>query len=208
MPGSPPDEEQGNFWDDIEDYFGWFDPATWLSDIGDLISEGLGVLAGPIAALGEGFNNFIDGVGDFFENLIESLGTWFEDLGQWFDNLISYLDPTSERFFLTLSIIPSEGYLEEYATDIKTMLDGKFTFISEIRDFLGNLFGAVIDPDPAPPEFKINLPGGKWGQGSLKIIDFSLFAPYRAFILNFIRVLLWIPFLLKLYKRLPQLVYQ
>lgn len=179
----------------------------------------MGVLAGPIETLGEGFNNFIDGVGDFFENLIESLGTWYEDLGQWFDNLVnnleqwftnimSYLDPTSDDFFLTVAAVPSEGFIEEYVTDIKDMFDGKFTFISEIRDFLGNLFGAVIDPDPAPPEFMINLPGGKWGQGSVKIIDFSLFAPYRSFILNFIRVLLWIPFLLKLYRRLPQLVYQ
>ena len=168
----------------------------------------MGVLAGPIETLGEGFNNFIDGVGDFFENLIESLGTWFEDVGQWFDNLISYLDPTSDSFCLKVALVPSEGFIQEYVTDIKEMFDGRLTFISEIRDFLGNLFGAVVDPDPAPPEFMINLPGGKWGQGSVKIIDFSLFAPYRAFILNFIRVLLWIPFLLKLYRRLPQLVYQ
>ena len=179
----------------------------------------MGVLAGPIETLGEGFNNFIEGVGDFFENLIDSLGSWFEDLGQWFDNLvydleqwftniISYLDPTSDSFFLKVALVPPEGFIQEYVTDIKEMFDGKFTYISEIRDFLGNLFGAVVDLDPNPPEFEINLPGGKWGQGSVKIIDFSLFAPYRAFILNFIRVLLWIPFLLKLYKRLPQLVYQ
>lgn len=208
MPGSPPDEGQGDFWDDIEDYFGWFDPSAWLADIGDLISEGMGVLAEPIEALGQGFNNFIDGIGEFFENLIDSLETWFDNLGQWFDNLISYLDPTSERFFLTVALVPSEGFIEDYVTDTKEMLDGKFTFISEIRDFLGNLFGAVVETDPAPPEFMINLPGGKWGQGSVKIIDFSLFAPYRTFILNFIRVLLWIPFLLKLYRRLPSLVYQ
>lgn len=118
------------------------------------------------------------------------------------------MNPWHENFFLKVAFIPSEGYLEAYVTDIKEMFDGKITFISEIRDFLGNLFGAVIDPNPDPPEFKINLPGGKWGQGSLKIIDFSMFAQYRAFILNFIRVILWIPFLLKLYKRLPSLVYQ
>jgi hypothetical protein len=175
----------------------------------------LGVLAGPIEALGEGFNNFIEGVGDFFENLIDSLETWFEDIGQWFNDLfgalgeiLNLLNPWHEDFIMKVAFIPSEGYFEDFASDLKTNFDGKFTFISDLRDFLGNLFGAVVDTDPAPPEFKINLPGGKWGQGSLKIIDFSLFAPYRAFILNFIRVLLWIPFLLKLYRRLPQLVYQ
>jgi len=208
----------------------------------------LGVLAGPIAALGEGFNNFIDGVGELFENLINSLGTWFEDLGQWFDNLvnnleqwftnlgndvgtwfqgvqdnitqfaenfsntmsniISYLDPTSEDFFLMVALVPSEGFMQEYVTDIKEMFDGKFTFFNQIRDFLGNLFDAVVDPDPNPPEFEINLPGGKWGQSKVQIIDFSLFARYRPFILNFFRVLLWIPFLMKLYRRLPELIYQ
>ena len=170
----------------MEDFFSWFDPDNWLLDIGNLITEGLGVLADPIEALGQGFNTFVSTIGQ----------------------IINYINPWHDDFFLKVALVPSEGFLEAYVTDVKVMFDGKFTFISEIRDFLGNLFGAVIDPDPAPPEFKINLPGGKWGQGSVKIIDFSLFAPYRAFILNFIRVLLWIPFLLKLYRRLPSLVYQ
>lgn len=146
----------------------------------------MGVLAGPINDVKEGFNSFVNAIGE----------------------IINYINPWHENFFMTVAFIPSEGYLEAYVTDIKEMFDGKFTFISEIRDFLGNIFGAVVDPNPDPPEFRINLPGGKWGAGSVKIINFSLFAPYRAFILNFIRVTLWIPFLLKLYKRLPSLVYQ
>ena len=157
-----------------------------MLDIGNLIEEGLGVLANPIIGLTEGFNSFVTAIGE----------------------VINYLNPWHENFFLKVAFIPSEGFFESYVTDIKEMFDGKITFISEIRDFLGNLFGAVVDPDPDPPEFKINLPGGKWGTGSVQIIDFSLFAPYRAFILNFIRVLLWIPFMLKLYRRLPSLVYQ
>ena len=186
----------------------------------------MGVLAGPIETLGEGFNNFIDGVGDFFENLIDSLGTWFDNLGQWFDNLVNDLEqwfenigqglsriidalnPTSENFFLKEALVPSEGFHEAYVSDIKEMFDGKFTFISDLRDFLSNLFDAVVDPDPNPPEFEINLPGGKWGQGKVQIIDFSMFARYRPFILNFFRVLIWIPFLMKLYRRLPELIYQ
>ena len=146
----------------------------------------MGVLAGPINDIKEGFNSFVSSI----------------------SNVINFINPWSDDFFLRAALVPSEGFLEAYVTDIKEMFDGKFTFMSEIRDFLGNLFGAVVDPNPDPPEFRINLPGGKWGTGSVQIIDFSLFAPYRAFILNFIRVLLWIPFLLKLYRRLPQLVYQ
>ena len=146
----------------------------------------MGVLAGPINDIKQGINTFVNSI----------------------SNVINFINPWSDEFFLTVAFIPSDGFIETYVADIKEMFDGKFTFISEIRDFLGNLFGAVVEPNPEPPEFTINMPGGKWGTGSLKIIDFSLFAPYRSFILNFIRVLLWIPFLLKLYRRLPSLVYQ
>lgn len=146
----------------------------------------MGILANPIEALGQGFNSFVSTIGQ----------------------IINYINPWHEDFFLRVALVPSEGFIQEYVTDIKEMFDGKFTFINQIRDFLGNLFDAVVDPDPNPPEFEINLPGGKWGQGKVQIIDFSLFARYRPFILNFLRVLLWIPFLMKLYRRLPQLIYQ
>lgn len=146
----------------------------------------MGVLAEPINKIGEGFNNFVNTICE----------------------IINYLNPWHENFFLKVAFIPSDGYLEAFVSDIKTVFDDKFAFISDIKDFLNNIFGVVIDKNPEPPEFKINLPGGKWGKGSIKIIDFSIFKDYRPFILNFIRVILWIPFLIKLYKRLPSLIYQ
>ena len=183
-----PDDEGDGFLDDLEEFFSWFDPGDWLLDIGNIVTERLGVLADPINMLGEGFNSFVSTIGQ----------------------IINYINPWSEDFILKIALVPSEGYVETHVSEIKDVIDGKFAFIAEIQDFLSSLFGAVIYLDPAPPapEFRINLPGGKWGSGSVQIIDFSLFAPYRAFILNFIRVLLWIPFLLKLYRRLPSLVYQ
>jgi len=191
-----------------------------------MFEEGLGLLAEPIKALGEGFDNFIEGVGDFFENLIDSLGTWFEDLGQWFDNLVNDLEqwftnlgddigkiidalnPASENFFLKAALIPSPEFMIKYVTDIKDTMDEKMGFFAEIRDFLGSIFGAVVETDPEPPKYEVSLPGGKWGTARVKLIDFSLFAQYRSYILNLIRVFLWIPFLMKLYRRLPSLIYQ
>ena len=116
------------------------------------------------------------------------------------DNIIEILN--FERLF-----VPTEGYFEEFRTDIKEIFDNKFSFINEIRDFLAFIFSTPILDNPGPPEFKITLPGGKWGSGSVQIIDFSIFEDYRLFIINFMRVLLWIPFLIKLYKRLPSIVY-
>jgi len=220
-----------------------------------MFAEGLGLLAQPINALADGFNNFINGVGNFFGNLISSLGQWFSDvlsgigtlasnIGQWFSNLINsigdwlgsvingiselissvgnwfaqvfgvigeildHLNPFSDKFFLKIAFIPSDGYFERFANEIKQSFDGKFAFISEIGDVLKSLFSGAYETDPEPPEFTVNLPGGKWGEGRVNIIDFSIFADYRLYILNFFRVMLWIPFIIKLYKRLPNIVYK
>ena len=121
--------------------------------------------------------------------------------------LVNLLNPLHEKFFLRVAFIPSAGYIEEFRTDIKAIFDNKFSFINEIRDFLAFIFSSPIIDNPGPPEFKITLPGGKWGTGSVQIIDFSIFEDYRLFIINFVRVFLWIPFLIKLYKRLPSIVY-
>lgn len=129
-------------------------------------------------------------------------------LAEPIQRLLEVFNPESDRFFLKVAFIPSEGYFEDFTNDIKTVLESKFGFVAEIREFLGNIFGIVINTDPEPPDFSISLPGGKWGSGKVKVIDFSMFAQYRTFILNFMRVLLWIPFLIKLYKRLPSMIYQ
>ena len=166
-----PDDEDNGFWEDLEDFFSWFDPDSWLHDISNSVQESVGLLTEPI------------------------------------ERIINFLNPIHEDFFLRVAFIPSQGYVEEFRTDIKEMFDDKFSFISEIRDFLAFIFSSPIIDNPGPPEFKITLPGGKWGTGSVQIIDFSIFEDYRLFIINFIRVLLWIPFLIKLYKRLPSIVY-
>lgn len=211
------------------------------------------ILAQPIEALTQGFNNLVTNLSDFFTNLISSLSQWFSDVlnnilnigtiirqsftnlfdnvSQWITNIINnildlkdniinlfnqifeklreiinYLNPLHEKFFLKLAFIPSEGYFEDFINDIKTVINNKFSFISEIENFLNTIFNVVIDNNPSPPDFTINLPR-KWGNKEVRIIDFSIFDQYRTFILNFIRVTLWIPFIIKVYKRLPSVIY-
>ena len=166
-----PDDGNNGFWEDLEDFFSWFDPDSWLGDIVSSVQESVGLLTEPI------------------------------------ERIINFLNPLHEDFFLRVAFIPSQGYVEEFRTEIKAIFDNKFSFISEIRDFLAFIFSSPNIDNTGPPEFKITLPGGKWGSGSVQIIDFSIFEDCRLFIINFIRVLLWIPFLIKLYKRLPSIVY-
>jgi phage-related protein len=236
----------------LEDYFSWFDPAGWLSDIGNLISEGLGVLATPINALADGFNNFISGVGDFFTNLIDSLGSWFEDIGNFFSNLIdslgswfddigqwfadlgndigswfqgvsdkitqfaenfsdamsnfmSYLDPTSENFFLKLAFIPSDGFISGKFNELKVVIDDRLPIIGTLTE-LFNTITDVQSIESTKPKFEIELPD-KWGGQTVEVINFDVIDPYIPYIKTLIRIFLWIPFLIKMYKRLPQVVY-
>lgn len=185
----PSGGEQDGLRDVLEDFFGWFSPAAWLSDIGDMFVGSMEFLVGPIEDLGRD-------IGDWFSGVVASI-----------DNIVSYLNPFSDTFFLKLAFVPSEGFFESFVSDIKQAYDEKFAFTHQVGYVLGRLFGAVINENPEPPSFTITLPGGKWGTGTVKIIDFGVLSDYRFFIRNFIRVLIWVPFLMKLYKKLPSIIY-
>ena len=217
-----------------------------------MFEEGLGLLAGPIEELAEGFNNFIDGVGDFFENLINSLGEWFDDvrefftniidsLGQWFRDVIdgivslgndiglwfvgirdkisqfaenfsdamsvfiSYLNPLSENFFLKIAFIPSQGFIPSKFNELKDVIDAKMPIIGTLTD----LFDSITElrsVDSTKPTFSIELPS-KWGGQTVQVINFDVIDPYVPYVKTFIRFLIWIPFIIKIYRRLPQIIY-
>jgi phage-related protein len=240
----------------VEDYFSWFDPASWLADIGNFISEGLGVLAQPINALADGFNNFITGIGDFFSNLIDSLGSWFDDVGQWFASLgesigqwftdlrngigqwfsdlgnsigqwftdlgnsigqwftdlfstlgeiLNYLNPFHENFFLKIALIPSDGFITGKFDELKGVLDDRLPIIGTFTGIFDSIT-QVQSIDNTTPTFTMELPG-KWGGQTVQVINFTPIDPYVPYIKTLIRFFLWIPFIIKMYKRLPQVIY-
>lgn len=201
----------------------------------------MGVLAEPINALGEGFNNFVSGIGDFFENLIESLGSWFEDVGSWFGDVIddieslgndigswfegigdnitqfaenfsdtmsrfmSYLDPTSDNFFLKLAFIPSDGFIPAKFNEVKVEFDNRLPIIGTLTELFNSITQAQ-SIQSTKPKFEIELPS-KWGGQKVEVINFDIIDPYIPYVKTFIRFLIWIPFLIKIYRRLPQIIY-
>lgn len=217
-----------------------------------MFEEGLGLLAQPINALAEGFNNFIDGIGDFFENLINSLGDWFEEvgefftniidsLGQWFNdvidgisslgndiglwfqgigekiadfaenfsntmnNFLSYLNPFSENFFLKIAIIPSDGFIPYKFDELKEVIDDRLPIIGTLKDVLDTITG-VQSVESTKPKIEVELPG-KWGGQKVQIINFDVIDPYVPYVKTFIRFLIWIPFIIKIYRRIPNIIY-
>lgn len=227
----------------MDDYFGWFDPAGWLADIGNIISEGLGVLTQPINALADGFNNFVSGIGDFFTNLISSLGTWFDDIGQWFANLgnsigqwftnlvdninglatsiggwfndlfstlgeiLNYLNPFHENFFLKIAFIPSDGFITGKFDELKDVLDDRLPIIGTFTGIFDSITEVQSQSiNSTSPTFTMELPS-KWGGQTVQVINFAPIDPYVPYIKTLIRFFLWIPFIIKIYKRLPQVIY-
>lgn len=203
----------------------------------------MGVLAEPINALGEGFNNFVTGIGDFFGNLIESLGSWFEDVGSWFgdviddieslgndiglwfqgigdkitqfatnfsntmSNIMSYLDPTSDNFFLKLAFIPSDGFITGKFDELKGVLDDRLPIIGTFTDLFTSITEVQSQSiNSTSPTFTMELPS-KWGGQTVQVINFAPIDPYVPYIKTLIRFFLWIPFIIKIYKRLPQVIY-
>lgn len=232
-----------------------------------MFEEGLGLLETPINNLADGFNNFIEGIGDFFSNLIDSLGNWFDDIwealwelstsiGNWFEDLGDniggffrdlsdsfsswfeqlfndllafgdrigeffrdlrdniagffseinrYLNPSSEDFFLKLAFIPSEGFIHAKFNELRVVFDERLPIIGTLTE-LFNSITQVQNIDSTKPKFTMELPG-KWGGKTVEIINFDVIDPYVPFIKTFIRFLIWIPFIIKIYKRLPQIIY-
>ena len=212
----------------------------------------MGVLATPINALADGFNNFITGIGDFFTNLIDSLGSWFDDIGQWFANLgtsigqwftdlrdsigqwftnlvddinglatsigewfndlfstlgeiLNYLNPFHENFFLKIAFIPSEGFIPNKFDELKDVLDDRLPIIGTFTGIFDSIT-QVQSIDSTSPTFTMELPG-KWGGQTVQVINFDPIDPYVPYIKTLIRFFLWIPFIIKMYKRLPQVIY-
>lgn len=218
----------------------------------------MGVLATPINALADGFNNFINGIGDFFTNLIDSLGTWFDNIGHWFANLgnsigqwftdlrdsigqwftnlgndigawfqgvsdkitqfaenfsntmsniMSYLDPTSDNFFLKLALVPSEGFIPNKFDELKDVLDDRLPIIGTFTGIFDTITGVQSQSiNSTSPTFTMELPS-KWGGKTVQVINFDPIDPYVPYIKALIRFFLWIPFIIKIYKRLPQVIY-
>lgn len=106
-----------------------------------MLTEGLGLLATPINNLAEGFNNFIEGIGDFFTNLIESLGNWFEDtilkmqefgenVGDRFEGIADSIAQFSDDV---------GDWFEELGSNLSDFFDGLFQTLDRFTDYIDPL---------------------------------------------------------------------
>lgn len=130
-----------------------------------------------------------------------------ENIINFFKELISYINPFDQNFFVYKLIellgnllkwlfVPEQSSFE----DLQEKFNTKFAFVNQIKQMFSNLLG-FNDYSETLPTFSINYEGQ-----NLNIIDFSLFTNYRVWLHGIILSIAWFCYIRKLYNKLPQLI--
>lgn len=150
--------------------------------------EGLAV---PFTAVADGLN---------------SVWSEIKKIGNW-------LNPVSETFFLTAAFVPDPDLIASTDDMINSKLREKLPIIDQLEDAMSSIHTGSSGTEHGgggmpfgPTDIKVTMPGGAWGNEQFKIVDFSFFVQHKTTIVNFIRVLLWIPFILKIYRKMPEVI--
>ena len=123
-----------------------------------MLSQGLGLLAQPITALANGFDNFVTNVGNFFGNLTDSLSNWFTDviadlqemssnIGNWFagigDKIQGFAEDVSGFFNgLTQTIV---DWFTDLIDDLQELSLNIGNWFSELSDNIAGFFEDLGD---------------------------------------------------------------
>lgn len=131
-------------------------------------------------------------------------------LWNFLTDIISYLNPFDENFFgrklvefigdlLKDLFIPKEDHFTELYNELNT----KLGFVGQVKELVYSLFP---DNSPnsitAPPNWTITYSGV-----TVSIIDWSALEEYRGYLHSIIIFIMWASFLIRLYKRIPMIIY-
>lgn len=162
-----------------------------MSTIGDIISSIPDLIISVVNILG----NLLESVGDGFTSIFNKLGNVCTDIMQSITNVgKAIIDGFTDS--LKILFVPSYNP----ASEVKDKLDSKFAFVSQLKSITSELFND-FDDDSDYPSFTITYKGTTYN-----IIDFSLYAPYRATVHSIIIAISWTYFVLWMVKYLPRLV--
>lgn len=210
------DEERSNFFTSVR---------SFLSSI----TKSLEFLTNPAKGLLDILNPLSD---NFF---LKKLFNWFDNSNDnfIFKDLFSWLNPTSENFilkklwdflinmisylnpfddnFLGKKLVELIGDLLEYLfipkedhfSDLSNELYSKLGFVEQLKELYNTLFPDTSTQSiSSPPNWTITYSGV-----TISIIDWTAFEEYRSYLHTIIIFILWASFLIKLYKRIPMIIY-
>lgn len=165
-------------------------------------------MAVPFQKLQEG----LDSIGNFFSDLINYINPFSEDfilkrVLDFFEELLSYINPFSENFFVyklleLLGNLLKTLFVPEKSPleNFKQKVQDKLYFVTQISEMFSTLLGNV-DYGTTTPSFSITY----YGQ-TVNIIDFSLFVNYRMWLHGIILAIAWFMYIRKLFNKLPNII--
>lgn len=92
-------------------------------------------MVSPLISIGESIGD----VGDMVYDGMMEVVSGVEDLVGGFGNVVSYLNPVSDSFILSLAFVPEDGYLEDSVSDLKSVVDSKFTVLTQLEGITHSL---------------------------------------------------------------------
>lgn len=180
-----------------------------------LVTNLVNVITGSIATVAEAIGN----IWSWCQALPNMLADWFAGIIEFLQSIgLTLADVLSGIISLPVELagaltdvlidslvylfVPAEGSLTAIFEGVSSLFETKFPLFGQMTDFFSNF---NKNYSPSVPEFKITIPAFLGG-GTYTVIDFSSILPYRSTLLGFIRLFLWTPFLIKLYKRIPTII--
>lgn len=154
-----------------------------------------------------GITSIYDFIKDILQKILDgilSIPKFLNDIWTSIKDILNYLNPLHENFFLKLAFVPADGYFTNFFNEIHTAFKAKIPFIAQILDFLNSIKNASVNGQI--PEFKFTVTK-TFGGGTYHLLSFEYFTEYRDIIINFIRFTAWFIFLKRLFRRIPKVVY-
>lgn len=180
----------------------------WLKGILQAILDAIKAIASALGVLGllESIVNFLSNIWSGLQSILGALSPLeiLQGILSKIGEILSYLNPFSENFFLWIALVPSAGFFSAYWSEIYNAWLDKIPIVGQLFAFLDSVKDSTIGQKI--PEFKITLPSDMGGK-TMPIVNFGYFTDYRNIIVNFIRFTAWFIFIKRIWAKLPRVVY-
>ena len=186
----------------LTNIYNWI--STQLANFMDSVLGFFEMIADYFQSLMELLVNFYHSVVEFFTNLPQMIAEWFQNFLNALNNILDSILNVGEwlkEFFLSF-FTPNFDLIQQKLMDLQEKFNKKIPIFAQLKNFFNLLFFPDVS---SPPDIRINIPE-MYGGGSYSVINFSYFSEYRSLILNITRLLIWFPFLKRLFSKLPNYI--
>jgi hypothetical protein len=138
---------------------------------------------------------------------LEGLAVPFQNIAEGLNNIFQMFNPENSQNIFKILFVPRPEFIKANIEVMYEMIEQKIPLLNDLILIVKGMAESMLIVEVnTPPEFKITMPQ-KWGGFEAKIIDFSMFVPYRFFIVNIIRAIAWYFYIKRLLRKMPTLIY-